>query len=428
MDLFDISVEEKVFKEAPLAYRMKPKNFNEFVGQKHILGEEKLLRKAIERDCLRSMILWGKPGTGKTALAYVIANITKSIFEELNAVTAKISDIREIIKRAKENRKMYQRRTILFIDELHRFNKAQQDALLPDVEKGTVTLIGSTTHNPFFSVIPALVSRSMIFELKPLEAKDMEIVLKRAIMDKEYGLGVYSLDVKKEALDFIIKMSEGDLRRALNGLELAVLTADQEKKIVIDIKAAQESMQKKSLAYSIDDHYDVISAFIKSMRGSDPDAALYWLAKMITSGEDPAFIARRIIICASEDVGNADPNALVVASAAMHAVEFVGLPEAIIPLSQAVTYIATAPKSNASYLAINEAMSDVESGELLQVPEYLRDTHRPGSRESKVKYKYPHDYPKSYVEQDYVPRKKKYYFQKDQGFEKEIQSRIKKSN
>lgn len=436
MDLFEKSIEEKVFKEAPLAYKMRPKTLEHFVGQKHILGEGKLLKKMIEKDSIGSIILWGKPGTGKTALAYVIASITKSNFEELNAVTAKVSDIRDVIKKAKEIRKMYRTKTILFIDELHRFNKAQQDALLPDVEKGTIALIGATTHNPFFSVISALVSRSMVFELKPLESNDIEIVLERAVKDKECGLGNLNLDVKKEALNFIIKMSEGDLRRALNGLELAVLTKEPNREgiIVIDLKTAEEAVQKKSLAYSIDDHYDIISAFIKSMRGGDPDAALYWLARMIVSGEDPAFIARRIVICASEDVGNADPQALVVASAALNAVEFVGLPEAIIPLSQAVTYIASAPKSNASYLAINSAMEDVENGELVEIPEYLRDTNRPacqsstpgrpGAKEVREKYKYPHDYPNGKVQQDYIPKKKKYYFPKDIGFEKEIRRRL----
>lgn len=407
----------ELFKEEdsvpPLAYRMCPANLDEYAGQRHILGPGKLLRRAIEADRIISIILYGPPGTGKTALARIIAEKTKSHFEWLNAATIGLDEIRKVIQQAKI-RKGKGGKTIVFLDEIHRFNKLQQDALLPDVEEGNITLISATVENPFFYVNSALLSRSQIFELKPLSEEDILGILRRALSDRERGVGNFNIVADEKALQHIARMSDGDARKALSALELAALTtppeSDGETRITVPV--AEESIQKKVVVYDKkgDQHYDTISAFIKSMRGSDPDAAVYYLAKMIYAGEDPRFIARRIVICASEDVGNADPNALVVAVSALRAVEFVGMPEAKIPLAQATIYIAKAPKSNASYAAIEAALKDISTQETMEVPDHLKDSHYPGAGKlgHGEGYKYPHDYG-GHVEQDYLKKKKKYY-------------------
>jgi putative ATPase len=429
MSLFE-DMDEKQDMDKPLSWRMRPRNLSEFVGQTHIIGEGKLLRRAIEADRITSLILYGPPGCGKTALAYVIANTTKAHFHHINAVTAGVADIRKAVEEAKERRRLMGKRTILFVDEIHRFNKAQQDALLPDVEMGNVILIGATVHNPFFSVISALLSRSLVFELKPLSPEEIVTILKRAISDEERGLGRYNVVADDDALMHIARLSDGDARRALNALEIGILTTkpDEEGRIRFDIRVAEESIQKKVVVYDKgeDGHYDTISAFIKSMRGSDPDATLYWLAKMIYAGEDPRFIARRIAICAAEDVGNADPMALVVANAALQVAEFVGMPEAQLPLAMAAVYIACAPKSNASAAGIWKAMEDVEKAPTMEVPLYLRGTGYKGAERlgRGIGYKYAHDYEGGYVEQDYIPEKRRYYFPTDRGFEAEIRRRM----
>ena len=365
MDLFEYNIEQNMKKNAPLAARMRPESLEEFVGQEHIIGKGKLLYRAIKADQLNSVIFYGPPGTGKTTLAKIIAKTTKRVFVQLNATTSGIKEIKDVVSEAKTRNGMTGGKTILFIDEIHRFNKTQQDALLPHVEDGTIVLIGATTENPYFEVNKALVSRSIIFELKQLESKDIEKLIKRAVTDSEKGYGYFDIDLKEDALKFLADMANGDARAALNAVELAVLTTDKNKdgKIVISMDVAQECIQKRALNYEKDgdNHYDTISAFIKSMRGSDPDAALYYLAKMIYAGEDPKFIARRIVICASEDVGNADPHALQVAVSAAEAVNFIGMPESRIILAQAVTYISCAPKSNASYMGIDKALSDVRN-------------------------------------------------------------------
>lgn len=397
----------------PLAFRMSPRNLDEYIGQEHILGKGKLLRRAIEADRITSLILYGPPGTGKTALARVIAEKTKAHFEWLNAATAGLEDLRKIIKEAKA-RKIKGLKTILFLDEIHRFNKLQQDALLPDVEEGNIILIAATVENPFFYVNSALLSRSQVFELKPLKEDDIISILNNALKDKERGLGSMNIRISEDALSHIARMSEGDARRALTALEVAALTTEPGKDglIEIDLKTAEESIQKKAIVYDKkgDQHYDTISAFIKSMRGSDPDAAIYYLAKMLYAGEDPRFIARRIIICAAEDVGEADPMALVIATSALRAVEFVGMPEARIPLAEATIYVAKAPKSNACYRAIEAALKDIETEQVQEVPDHLKDAHYPGAKKlgHGKGYKYPHDYG-GYVEQDYMIKKKKYY-------------------
>jgi len=397
----------------PLAYRMSPKNIQEYAGQEHILGEGKLLRRAIEADRITSLILYGPPGTGKTALAKVIAEKTSAHFEWLNAATAGLDELRKVIQSAR-TRKSKGLRTILFLDEIHRFNKLQQDALLPDVEEGNITLIAATVENPFFYVNSALLSRSQVFELKPLSEESIMKILHNALTDRERGVGYLKISVQKDALRHIAKMSDGDARKALSALEIAVLTTHpgQDDCIHITLPVAEESIQKKVVLYDKkgDQHYDTISAFIKSMRGSDPDAAVYYLAKMIYAGEDPRFIARRIVICASEDVGNADPLALVVAISALKSVEFIGMPEARIPLAQATIYIAKAPKSNACYRAIEAALDDIKSEPTQEVPDHLKDSHYPGAKKlgHGKDYKYPHDYG-GYVEQDYTKKKKKYY-------------------
>jgi putative ATPase len=397
----------------PLAYRMCPKNLDEYVGQGHILGPGKLLRRAIEADRITSLILYGPPGTGKTALAKIIAERTKADFEWLNAATIGLDELRKVIHHAKM-KKAEGIRTIVFLDEIHRFNKLQQDALLPDVEEGNITLIAATVENPFFYVNATLLSRSQVFQLKPLAKEELLEIMRRAIEDKERGLGNLSIVADEGALHHIAGMSDGDARKALSALEIAALTttAESNGQVKITLEIAEESIQKKHVMYDKkgDQHYDTISAFIKSMRGSDPDAAVYYLAKMIYAGEDPRFIARRIVICASEDVGNADPMALVIATSALRAVEFIGMPEARIPLAQATIYVAKAPKSNASYKAIEEALEDIATEETMEVPDHLKDSHYPGAKKlgHGKDYKYPHDYG-GYVEQDYLPKKKKYY-------------------
>ncbi len=402
---------------------MRPARLSEVFGQGHLLGEGKLLRRAIESDRLASLILYGPPGTGKTTLATVISNETRSYFEPLNAVTSNVAEIRKVIDQAKARLAAQGRKTILFIDEIHRFNKAQQDVLMPDVEKGNPVLIGATTHNPFFSIVSALLSRSLVFELKPLSEADLLMVLRRALQDTEKGLGGHPVRAEEEALGFLAKISDGDARRALNALELAVLTTKPvDGQIALTRQVAEESIQKKAVVYDADGdaHYDTASAFIKSMRGSDPDAALYYLAKMLYAGEDTRFIARRIVICAAEDVGNADPQALVVATAALQASEFVGLPEARIPLAQAVVYIACAPKSNASYAGIEAALKDVAEGRTLEVPEHLKDAHYKGAKKlgHGEGYQYAHDHEGHFVDQKHLSEERVYYTPTDQGHEK----------
>ena len=416
-------------KAEPLAVRMRPRSLKEFAGQGHILGPGKLLTRAIEADTITSLVLYGPPGTGKTTLAHVVSNATKAEFVPLNATVSNVQELRKEIEAAKQRRALYDRKTILFIDEIHRFNKAQQDVLMPDVEAGVVTLIGATTYNPFFSIVAPLISRSLVFELKPLSESAIITILNNAIKDKERGLGNMPIETEGKALEFLARLSEGDARRALNGLELAVLTTQKSKDGVINItlQAAEECIQKKAAVYDKDEdgHYDTISAFIKSMRGSDPDAALYWLAKMLYAGEDLRFIARRIVICAAEDVGLADPQAIVVANAALQISEFVGLPEARIPLAEATVYIACAPKSNAAYLGIEKALKDVEEGRIMEVPPHLKDASLDSEGLGHGKgYKYAHDFKGHFVEQEYMPKKVTYYEPTDIGFEKQFKERI----
>ena len=434
MDLFDYMRETKKESAGPLASRMRPTKLEEVVGQQHILGRDKLLTRAIQADKLSSVIFYGPPGTGKTTLAKVIAHTTSAEFTQLNATVAGKKDMEEVIQKAKDNQGMYGRKTILFIDEIHRFNKSQQDYLLPFVEDGTVVLIGATTENPYFEVNGALISRSIIFELKALSQDDIRVLLQRAISDPVKGMGSYKAVLTDEALDFLSDLANGDARSALNALELGILTTDRSEDglIHIDLEVAQECIQKRAVRYDKDgdNHYDTISAFIKSMRGSDPDAAVYYLARMLYAGEDVKFIARRIMICASEDVGNADPMAMVVASSAAASVERVGMPEAQIILSQAVTYIATAPKSNAAYVAIERAMGQVGSGKTPPVPVHLQDTHYKASAKlgHGIGYQYAHDYPNHYVKQQYLPDGLtgcRFYEPSENGYEKKIQEWMK---
>lgn len=434
MDLFgvrDPHSDEEFLRVAALATRMRPRSFEEFVGQDHILGPGKLLRRTIEAGKIGSVIFYGPPGSGKTSLARVIASVTQSAFVQLSAVTSGVRDIRSIGEAARQSlRAAPLARTILFVDEVHRFNKSQQDVLLPYVEKGILSLIGTTTQNPFFYINAALVSRSRVFEFRPLSNQEIETLLRRALTDPERGLGQFKVNITKEAIDHLVASSEGDVRRALNALEVAVVSTPpgEDGTVEIGLGAAEDSIQKKAVLYDRDGdaHYDTISAFIKSMRGSDPDAAVYWLAKMLHAGEDPRFIARRIIICAAEDVGNADPQALVLAAAALQAVEFVGMPEAQIPLAQAAIYVATAPKSNSSYTAISKALADVAEERTHAVPEHLRDASYPGAKRlgRGEGYRYPHDYPEHIVEQVYLPREAMYYEPSSEGYEKEIARRI----
>jgi putative ATPase len=425
--LFHDIYKANVRKAQPLAARMRPRSIDEFIGQEHFFGPGKLLRRMLQADRLSSLIFYGPPGTGKTALAHVIASHTQCQFRPLNAVAAGTREVREILQEALGELEASGRRTILFVDELHRFNRAQQDVLLPDVEEGRVLLIGATTQNPFFAINSPLLSRSQIFTFEPLNRDHIKILIRRALADNERGLGRYTVHLADDALDFLAEMSDGDARRALTALEIGVLSAGQEP-VEFTLAVAQDSSQKKVLDFDPagDTHYDLASAFIKSMRGSDPDAAIYWLARMLESGEDPRFIARRIIICASEDVGNADPQALVVAAAALQATEFVGLPECQLSLAQAVTYIASAPKSNASTMAISKARDDVRSGRTLGVPKHLKDRHYPGAEQlgHGEAYKYSHDYEGGWVEQDYLPEERRYYEPVDRGYEAEIRKRL----
>lgn len=409
MDLFEYMRNNAKSKESPLASRMRPEKLEEIVGQKHILGENKLLYRAIKADKLSSVIFYGPPGTGKTTLAKVIANTSDSEFRQINATVAGKKDMEEVVNAAKDSLGMYGKRTILFVDEIHRFNKGQQDYLLPFVEDGTIILIGATTENPYFEVNSALISRSTIFELKELDKEDIKILINRAISDEVKGMGAYGAKMSEDAIDFLADIANGDARTALNAVELAVLTTDRRADgvIHIDIDTIEECVQQRNPRYdkSGDNHYDTISAFIKSMRGSDPDAAIYYLARMLNAGESVTFIARRIMICAAEDVGLADPQALVVAVSAAEAVHQLGMPEARIPLAEAVLYIANAPKGNAAYMAIDKALDFVKREPAYQIPAYLKDTHYGGAKElgHGIGYKYPHDYEGHYVEQQYLP-------------------------
>ena len=433
MDLFTLNMENQLKKNAPLADRMRPEIIDEFVGQNHILSEGKFLNRAIKADRINSMIVYGPPGTGKTTLAMIIANSTNMNFEKLSAVTSGVKDIREVINKAEENLKLYNKRTILFIDEIHRFNKSQQDALLPFVERGIITLIGATTENPYFEVNKALLYRMMVIPLKSLTREDICKIIMNGLTNKEKGLGNYNVNITEEAIDYLITISDGDGRLALNSLEIAVLsTSKNEEEIIdIDLDTIKECILVKSAKYDKggDEHYDTISAFIKSMRGTDPDATLYWLAKMINAGEDPKFIARRIIICASEDVGNADPEALTIAVSAFNAVNVIGMPEGRIILAQAAVYVACAPKSNASYIGIDKALEDIRNREIGKVPNHLKNASFKGAANlGRGKgYKYPHSYDNAYIQQQYLPdefKKVKYYNPTDNGYEKVIKENL----
>ncbi len=431
-NLFIQGDNQNTIQNAPLSFRMRPQSLQEYTGQKHILGEGKLLTRAIEADRLTSLILYGPPGVGKTTLAQCISQKTEAHFERINAVSSNVEEMRRILAAAKHRLQTTGRKTILFIDEIHRFNKAQQDVLMPDLEDGSIILIGATVFNPFFALTGPLLSRSLIFELQLLSKEDMTVILQRALQDKERGLGNLNIEMDQEASDFLAEACDGDARRALNALEVGALTtpADESGKIRFSLDVAQQSIQKKQVQYDRDGdaHYDTASAFIKSMRGSDPDAALYWLAKMLYAGEDPRFIARRICICAAEDVGNADPQALVVANAALQVSEFIGLPEARIPLAQAAVYIACAPKSNAAYMGLEKATEDVKQRKIQEVPKALKDASYSSAKKlgRGKNYKYAHNYTDHYVEQEYMPEKKKYYEPTELGFEKEIKERLNK--
>lgn len=430
MDLFDYMRQQNMETESPLAKRLRPTTLDEVVGQSHIIGKDKLLYRAIQADKLSSVIFYGPPGTGKTTLAMVIANTTSREFKQLNATTAGKKDMEEVVKEAKELNGMYQKKTILFIDEIHRFNKAQQDYLLPFVEDGTITLIGATTENPYFEVNGALISRSHIFQLEALKKEDIMVLLKRAVYDTEKGMGAYGASITDEALNFLADMAEGDARNALNAIELGILTTEPDASgaLVIDLHVAQECIQRRAVKYdkSGDNHYDTISAFIKSMRGSDPDAAVYYLARMLNAGESVTFVARRIMICASEDVGNADPQAIQVAVACAQAVERIGMPEAQIILAHAAIYVASAPKSNSIVNAITDAMSAVQQEPHDPVPVHLRDAHYGGARKlGHVGYQYAHDFPNHYVSQQYLPDNmvgRQFYVPSDNGYEGSIKA------
>lgn len=433
MDLFDYMREQNMQNESPLANRMRPKTLEEVVGQQHIIGKDKLLYRAIRADKLSSVIFYGPPGTGKTTLAKVIAGATKAEFVSINATAAGKKDMEAVVEQAKNSLCMYGRRTILFIDEIHRFNKGQQDYLLPFVEDGTIILIGATTENPYFEVNGALLSRSVIFELKSLDKEDIRILLRRAVTDEERGMGAYHAVLEPDAEDFLADISNGDARAALTAIELGVLTTERSEdgKIHITLDVAQECIQKRAVRYDKmgDQHYDTISAFIKSIRGSDPDAAVYYLARMLYAGEDIRFIARRMMISASEDVGNADPNALNVAVSAALAVERIGMPEARIILAQAATYLASAPKSNASYLAVDRATECMKQTMTAPVPVHLQDSHYKGSEKlgHGLGYLYAHNYPNHYVEQQYLPDALKdevFYEPTEIGYEKQIKEHL----
>ena len=435
MDLFDYMRENSMKDNSPLAQRMRPRNLDEVVGQRHIIGPDKLLYRAIKADKLSSIIFYGPPGTGKTTLAKVIANTTSADFRQINATVAGKKDMEDVVEAAKNNLGMYARRTILFVDEIHRFNKGQQDYLLPFVEDGTIILIGATTENPYFEVNSALISRSIIFELKALEKEDILSLIHTAVYDKERGMGSYDAVIDDDAADFLADISNGDARNALNAVELGIMSTNRSEdgKIHITLEVAEECIQKRVIRYDKtgDNHYDTISAFIKSMRGSDPDAALYYLARMLYAGEDIKFIARRIMICASEDVGNADPQALTVAVSACEAIERIGMPEAQIILAQAVTYIATAPKSNASYVGIDKAMAQVAGEKTAVIPPHLQDAHYKSAAKlgHGTGYLYAHDYPMHYVKQQYLPDTlvgRKFYEPTDNGYEKHIREHMKR--
>jgi putative ATPase len=425
--LFDRQEAENLQRAMPLAARMRPRTIDEFAGQEHFLGPGKLLRRMLDADRLVSAIFYGPPGTGKTSLAEVIARQTQREFVPLNAASCGVKELRAALDQARDRLAAKGRRTTLFVDELHRFNRTQQEVLLPDVEAGVVALIGATTANPFFSLVSPLVSRSQVFEFRPLSKQNVLELLQRALSDSDRGLGRHQATVTDEALDFLAEVSDGDARRALNALEVAVLSAAESHQTV-DLAVAQDSIQKKAIQYDAtgDEHYDAASALIKSMRGSDPDAATYWLARMIEAGEDPRFLARRIVIAAAEDVGNADPMALVVAASAAQATELVGLPECRIPLVQAVTYVAMAPKSNATIRAIDAALSDVRGRRVLPVPVHLRDAHYPGAKRlgHGEGYQYAHDAPEGWVDQDYLGVDRRYYEPVDRGFEAELRRRL----
>ena len=434
MDLFDYARQNNMKKESPLAARMRPQTLEEVVGQKHIIGRDKLLYRAIKADKISSIILYGPPGTGKTTLAKVIAHTTKAEFMQINATVSGKKDMEEVVEKARNNRGMYQKKTILFIDEIHRFNKGQQDYLLPFVEDGTVILIGATTENPYFEVNGALLSRSVIFELKPLTPEDIGLLIDRAVHDSEKGMGSYHAEINADARDFLADLADGDARHALNAIELGIMTTERSSdgKIHITRQVAQECIQKKVARYDKDgdNHYDTISAFIKSLRGSDPDAAVYYLARMIVAGEDPKFITRRMMVSASEDIGNADPQAMQVAVSAALAVERLGMPEARITLAQAAAYIASAPKSNSSIVAIDEATQAVYDTGNLPIPAHLQDAHyKSASRLGHgIGYKYSHDYPNHYTEQQYLPDAlvgKEFYHPSENGYEIKIRNHMK---
>ena len=435
MDLFEYMREQNKENESPLASRLRPSTLDEVVGQEHIIGKDKLLYRAIQADKLSSLLFYGPPGTGKTTLAKVIANTTSAEFLQINATSAGKKDMEEVIRKAKDNAGMYEKKTILFVDEIHRFNKGQQDYLLPFVEDGTIILIGATTENPYFEVNGALLSRSIIFELHPLSPENIKTLLLRAVKDKEKGLGSYQAEITEDALEFLAEISDGDARMALNAVELAVLTTprNEEGTILISYEVASECIQRRAVRYDKtgDNHYDTASAFIKSMRGSDADAAVYYLARMLYAGEDIKFIARRIMICAAEDVSNADPMALVLAVSAAQAVERIGMPEAQIILSQAASYVACAPKSNSAVVAIGEAMEAVQKERMASIPPHLQDAHykSAGKLGHGEGYKYAHDYPNHYVEQQYLPDElvgRRFYRPTENGYEKQIQEYFQK--
>ncbi|MBP87611.1 MAG: AAA family ATPase [Planctomycetaceae bacterium] len=427
MSLFEQSEAANLRAVQPLAARMRPKTLDEFVGQQHFLGEGKLLRRLLKANRLGSVIFYGPPGTGKTTLAQLLASETKSRFRQLSAVTSGVKDLREVLQDARDEAATGGRRTLLFIDEIHRFNKTQQDALLPDVENGIVTLVGATTANPFFAVVNALVSRSQIFQFQPISTDDVKTLLKRALSDKPRGLGKYDVEITDNAMDYLAEVCDGDARRALSTLEIGVLSSD-ERSVQFTRELAAESVQRKAIEYDPtgDEHYDAASALIKSIRSSDSDAGLYWLARMLEGGEDVRFLCRRLVILASEDIGNADPHALPLAVSTMQACEFVGLPECQLTLSQCVTYLACAPKSNAATVAIGEAIADVREGRLLPVPRHLRDAHYGGAKQlgHGEGYEYAHNAEDGVAAQDYLGVEREYYRPVDRGFEKELAARL----